>query len=123
MFVRVSTLSNMNISETSWSIAIKFYLKHHWVGGGGGEAAPDRIRCLVSLTTGDNEKNLVTTLAPSFLFGSSPFLPVTRTTKESRMSSKCDHIGPWTPKLAALEKKSPYTYNGKIVVTTLAPSF
>ena len=42
--VCVSTLSNMNISETSWPIATKFYLKHHW---GGGKAAlgfgPDRI--------------------------------------------------------------------------------
>ena len=26
------TLSNMNISETSGPIAIKFYLKHHWGG-------------------------------------------------------------------------------------------
>ena len=31
--VRPSTLSNMNISETSRPIAIKFYLKHHWDGG------------------------------------------------------------------------------------------
>ena len=34
--VRVSTLSNMNISETSGPIAIKFNLKHYW---GGGKAA------------------------------------------------------------------------------------
>ena len=32
----VLILSNMNISETIWSIATKFYLKHHW---GGGKAA------------------------------------------------------------------------------------
>ena len=42
--VRPSTLSNMNISETSWPIVIKFHQKHHW---GGGLAAfgfgPDRI--------------------------------------------------------------------------------
>ena len=31
--VRASTLSNMNISETSWPIVIKFYLEHHWGGG------------------------------------------------------------------------------------------
>ena len=31
--VRPSTLSNMNISETSGPIATKFYLKHHWVEG------------------------------------------------------------------------------------------
>ena len=31
--VCMSTLLNMNISETSRPIAIKFYLKHHWGGG------------------------------------------------------------------------------------------
>ena len=31
--VRVSTLSNMNISETSGPILIKFHLEHHWGGG------------------------------------------------------------------------------------------
>ena len=40
----------MNISETSWRIATKFYLKHHW---GGGKAAigfgQDRIGTLVSM--------------------------------------------------------------------------
>ena len=48
--VRPFTLSNMNISATSWPIGMKFYLKHHW---GGGKASvgfdPDRmIRTLVS---------------------------------------------------------------------------
>ena len=42
----------MNISETNRSIATKFYLKHHLVGG---KAAlgfgPDRIRTLVSMAT------------------------------------------------------------------------
>ena len=42
---RLSTLSNMNISETSWPIIIKFHKKHHWgrgltVSGFG----PDQIR-------------------------------------------------------------------------------
>ena len=31
-----STLSNLNISEASWLILIKFYVQHHW---GGGKAA------------------------------------------------------------------------------------
>ena len=46
------TLSNINISETSGPIAIKFYLKRHWEWS---EAAlgfwPDRIRSLVSMAT------------------------------------------------------------------------
>ena len=29
----LSTLSNMNISETKGPIEIKFYQKHHWGGG------------------------------------------------------------------------------------------
>ena len=48
----MSTLSNINISETNGSIVTKFYLKHHW---GWGLAAlgfwPDRIRTLVSMAT------------------------------------------------------------------------
>ena len=31
--VRPFTLSNTNISETSWPIIIKFHQKHHWDGG------------------------------------------------------------------------------------------
>ena len=31
--VRASALSNMNISETSWPIVMKFHLEHHWGGG------------------------------------------------------------------------------------------
>ena len=45
-------LSNMNISATSGSIAIKFNLKHVW---GGKKAAlgfvPNQIRTLVSMAT------------------------------------------------------------------------
>ena len=46
------TLSNINISETSWPMAIIFHMEHH---RGGGLAAlgfgPDRIRTLVSMAT------------------------------------------------------------------------
>ena len=67
----------------------------------------------------------MTTLAPSFLFGSSLFLQVTSTTIKSRMGSEFSKIGPGTYELAALERleKSPMTYNGRNVVTTLVPSF
>ena len=50
--VRLFTLSNLNVSENSWLIAIKVHQKHHL---GGGLAAlgfgPDRIRTLVSMAT------------------------------------------------------------------------
>ena len=46
------TLSDMNISETSWPIIIKFHLKHHWGGGLTPlDFGPDRIRTLVSMAT------------------------------------------------------------------------
>ena len=67
----------------------------------------------------------MTTLASSFLIGSSLFMQVTRTTIKSRMGAKFGKISPWTEELAAFERleKSPYTYNKKNVVTTLVPSF
>ena len=55
--VRASTLSNMNISETSWPIIIKFHQEHHWGGGltalGFGSA---RIRTLVSMATDSSHR-------------------------------------------------------------------
>ena len=67
----------------------------------------------------------MTTLTPSFLICSSLFLQVTRTTIKSGMGSKFSRIRPRTYELAALERleKSPLTYNGRNVVTTLVPSF
>ena len=75
-WVRVFTLSNMNISETNGSITTKFYLKHHL---GGGLAAlgfgPDRIRTLVSIATESSHRVImVKTASPLFLgcFSSDP---------------------------------------------------
>ena len=48
--------------------------------------------------------NVVTTLAPSFLIGSSSYLQVMRTSITSRTSSKFGQIGPRTAELAALER-------------------
>ena len=47
--------------------------------------------------------NVVTTLAPSFLIGSSSDLQVTRKSITSRTSSKFGQIGPRTAEFAALE--------------------
>ena len=67
---------------------------------------------------------VVTTLAPSFLIGSSSFLQATRTHIKSRMGSKLGSIGRRTYELAALERleKSPKTYNGRNTVTILVLS-
>ena len=54
------TLSNMNFSETSCPIKIKFHLEHHWGGGltalGFGQ---DQIRTLVSIAT-DSSHRVIT---------------------------------------------------------------
>ena len=54
----VSTLLNINISETSGPIATKFYSKHHW---GAVKSAlfffsPDRIGTLVSMATDSSHR-------------------------------------------------------------------
>ena len=57
MYVCVSTLSNMNISETSGSIVTKFYLKHHWVGGKDALGfGPEWIGTLVSMATDSSHR-------------------------------------------------------------------
>ena len=68
-----------------------------------------RVNCpcasekLLYNVVGYNGENVVTTLAPSFLIGSSLYLQVTRTSLTSRTSSKLGQIGPRTAELAALE--------------------
>ena len=51
-----------------------------------------------------NGRNVVNTLAPSFLIGSSSFLQVTRTTIKALMSLNLGRIPPLTSELAALER-------------------
>ena len=58
--VRPSTLSNMNISETSWPIVNKFHLENHW--GGGLTALGfglDWIRTLVSMATDSSHRDIM----------------------------------------------------------------
>ena len=61
--------------------------------------------------------NVVSTLAPSYLIGSSSYLQVTGTSITSRTSSKFGQIGPRTAELAALEhlEKSPRLIMGEIL--------
>ena len=64
--VRLSTFSNMNISDTSKPIAIKFYLKHHWGGGKASVAFnPDQIRTLVSMATDSSHRVIMGKTASS----------------------------------------------------------
>ena len=67
----------------------------------------------------------MTTLERSFFIRFSLFLQETSTSLTSRMSTKFGQIGPRAAELATLGRleKSPLTYNGKNVVTTLAPSY
>ena len=52
--------------------------------------------------------SVVTTLAPSFLNGSSSFLQATRTPIKARMGSKLGSIGRRTSELPALERLEKY---------------
>ena len=81
---RRQPFSKINISEASWPIAIKFYLKHHW---GGGKAAwgfgADQFRTLVSMATVSSHRVLgkdgVITFSRMFLIGSFSYLQVKMT--------------------------------------------
>ena len=64
--VRPLTLSNMNISATSWPIGMKFYLEHHWGRGKGSVGfGPDRIRTLVSMATDSSHRVIMGKTASS----------------------------------------------------------
>ena len=67
----------------------------------------------------------MSTLALPFFIGPSLFLQVTMTAIKVWMGSKLGKIGPGSAELASLErlKNSPYTYNGRNVVSTLVLSF
>ena len=68
--------------------------------------------------------NLVSTLAPSFLIGSSSYLQVTRTYIISRTTLNFCQIRPRTAALAALERlKNSHILKWENLVITLAPSF
>ena len=63
------TPSNMNISETSGSIATIFYLKHHWAWGNAALGfGSDWIRTLVFITTESSHKvTMEKTVSPLFM--------------------------------------------------------
>ena len=112
--VRASTLSNINISETSRPITIKFYLKHHW---GGRKAAlgfgADQIRTLVSMATDSSHRVImgekgVITFSQLFLIGSFLYLQVTMIYIRACMSSKFGRIRLLTTELAALERQKKF---------------
>ena len=76
------------------------------------EIRPDRTKDCGVICPWASEKmmyNVVSTLAPLFLIGSSSYWQVMRTSITSRTSSKFGQIGPRTAELAALERleKSP----------------
>ena len=100
-YVRSFTLSNKNLSETSWPIMFKFHLEHHWGGGlttlGFGL---DRIRTLVSIAKDSSHRVIMgkscDRSSSLFFIVSSLFLQATRTTIKSRMGSKFGRIRPRT---------------------------
>ena len=64
--VRPLTLSNMNISATSWPIGMKVYLKHHLgVGKASKGFGIDWIRTLVSMATDSSNRVIMGKTASS----------------------------------------------------------
>ena len=102
--VRVSTLSNMNVSAISGPIAMKFYQKHYW---GGGKAAlefgPVRIRTLISMATDSSHRVIIGENGVATFSGSSfLYLQVMKTYMIARRNSKFGHIRSPTAVLVAL---------------------
>ena len=112
--MRPFTLSDMNISETSWPIIIDFHLKHHWGGGlaalGFGqigsevrfpwqEIAPIRLKWVKSC---EHSSSSIFHWIFFILAGN-------KDSNKAWMGSKFGKIGPGSAELAALEhlKKSP----------------
>ena len=94
-------LSNLNLSSLFLHIrrtTIKASMSLNFV------KVPSPIMELAALEHLKNlMDNVVTTLAPSFLSGSSSFLQVTRSTMKAWMCSKFGQIRHWTVGLAALK--------------------
>ena len=105
-----------------------FYLKHHWGRGkttlGFGQ---DRIGTLVSMATDSSHRIIMgkSCLHSSAFNFDRIFFVLAGNEDNHNISDEFDQIRPRTAELAALErlKKLPLTYNGRNVVSTLAPSF
>ena len=89
----MSTLSNINISETSWPIAIKFYLKQHWVvrKAALGFGADRCITPLYMATDSFHRVIMGKTVSPLFSVVFHP-IPFKRTCMKSRTISKFSQI-------------------------------
>ena len=98
------------MSEVSWPILIKFYLKHHLGGGKASEGfGADWIKILVSTATESYHRLIMGQCCPEdsdfILVGSSSHLQITRAAITFRNSSISGHIGPlFTSKLLTLER-------------------
>ena len=104
-----STISNMNISATSWPIIMKFYQKHHWDGEKAALSfGPDRIQTLVSMATNSSHRVIMEkTVLPLFSAVFHPILFIlagNNNMLRARRSSKFSQIRPRTVELAALER-------------------
>ena len=75
-----------------------------WMSSNFGQIPPQTPELSALCASENLMYNVVNTLAPLFLIGSSSFLQVRRTTIKSWTGSKFDQIGPWTAELAALER-------------------
>ena len=121
----MNTLAPSFLNQSSSFLQVTRTCMKAWMSSNFGQITDTNTRVICPCASEKLLYNIVSTLAPSFLIGSSSYLQVTRTSITSRTSSKFGQIGQRTAELAALERleKSPYTYNGRNLVNTLKPSF
>ena len=93
-------LSSLYFQVTRTSITSPMSSKFGQIGPRTAELTA--LECLKKSPKTYNGRNVVNTLAPLFMIGSSSFLQVTRTYMKAWMSSNFNHIPPPTPELSAL---------------------
>ena len=117
--VRASIPSNMYIFEISGPNAINFYLKHHWAKGKSAIGfEPDQIRPLVSKATDSPHRAI---MGEKRCEHSSYFI-FAGDVDNYKISAEFE-IRPDQTTQLSVWKKSPWTYNGRHVLNTTAPSF
>ena len=102
------------IGSSSFLQVTRTTIKKTWISLNFGGISPLTAE-LAALERLKKTYKLDSTLAPSFLFGSSSFLQVTRTTIKAWMSSNLGRIPPLTLELAALERLK----KGQIILLAL----
>ena len=100
----MNTLAHSFLNRSSTFLQVTRSCMKAWVSSNFGHISPPTPELSALGRLKKMMYNVVNTLTPLFLIGSSSYWQVTRTSITSRTSSKFGKIGPWTADLAALER-------------------